>query len=262
MIDAARVAPEHLNVLRPPRHFKARTPSTRCKLANKFYVYVLFDWLGRPFYVGAGSGKRWRDHEYFRSNTNIPEKDKIIRQTISKLGELPRIKLFEDIATYREACAIESAIIRAIGSPPLTNSILTPKQYSDRSRRANASQTPEQHTTRAKKANQNRDKKAQSEKLSSKKTAWWATLSAKDRSALARKSFANTSEQKREARRIACQLANHGHPAGGEWAKQHAAKISKLIWANNGYEVRRLPKDQPLPDGWIRGRKITNASEL
>lgn len=48
-----------------------------------------------------------------------------------------------------------------------------------------------------------------------------------------------------------------GHPGAGKGVPRPeiSALISSLVWVTNGVESRRLPKSQPLPEGWWLGRK-------
>jgi hypothetical protein len=85
-------------------------------IRSVFYVYVLFDWLGLPRYVGKGSGDRWFDHE-MKTDDHNPLKNSFIEQTWLVLGEIPKIKLREHL-TEAEAIATEIALIAAIGRYP------------------------------------------------------------------------------------------------------------------------------------------------
>jgi hypothetical protein len=89
-----------------------------------FYVYILFDWLGVPRYVGKGKGDRWLVHERKTDPINWM-KNEFIERTWIMLGEVPKRK-FEENLTDEEACRLERALIRLIGRQnrgkgPLTN---------------------------------------------------------------------------------------------------------------------------------------------
>lgn len=92
-----------------------------------FYVYVLFDAAAVPRYVGMGRGSRWTDHEK-ETNSYNRIKQKFIKETLIRLGEVPKIKISERLPRS-EAILMEIALISAIGridlkTGPLTN--LTP----------------------------------------------------------------------------------------------------------------------------------------
>lgn len=57
-----------------------------------YYVYILFDWLGIPRYVGKGKGRRWYKHERSTDTINWM-KNEFIEQTWMMLGEIPKIKI-------------------------------------------------------------------------------------------------------------------------------------------------------------------------
>lgn len=78
-----------------------------------FYVYILFDWLGVPRYVGKGKGSRWLNHERKTDQSNIL-KNEFIEQTWIMLDEVPKI-IIKDKINEQEAFEIEIALIKAIG---------------------------------------------------------------------------------------------------------------------------------------------------
>ena len=91
---------------------------------NVFYVYVLFDWLGVPRYVGKGKDDRWTDHERSTDPINWL-KNEFIEQTWIMLGGVPKIKVRENISN-EEALNTETTLIKSIGrldlgTGPLTN---------------------------------------------------------------------------------------------------------------------------------------------
>ena len=97
--------------------FKRMTQS-----AMEYYVYILFDWKGLPFYVGKGKGDRWIKHETQTKDVNVRKKRKI-RKTLAFLGEIPKIKIQEGL-TAKKALEYEILLISIIGrglNGPLVN---------------------------------------------------------------------------------------------------------------------------------------------
>lgn len=91
---------------------------------NHFYVYVLFDFCGIPRYIGKGRNNRWLEHERY-TDPNNTLKNEFIERTWIILGEIPKIKVREDL-TQDEAFALEIILISLIGrldikTGPLTN---------------------------------------------------------------------------------------------------------------------------------------------
>jgi hypothetical protein len=89
-----------------------------------FYVYVLFDWLGIPRYVGKGRGDRWMNHEQRSDRVNWM-KNEFIERTWIMFGEIPKVRIQESLSE-RDALYIETCLIKAIGridlrTGPLTN---------------------------------------------------------------------------------------------------------------------------------------------
>lgn len=78
-----------------------------------YYVYVLFDWLGVPFYVGKGCRNRIEMHEK-RTDPGNPLKNEIIEQTYTMLGEVPKMLVQENLPE-KTAFKVEIALIGAIG---------------------------------------------------------------------------------------------------------------------------------------------------
>jgi len=134
-------------------------------LTNKFYVYILFDWQGVPRYIGKGHSNRWLAHENGTDNVRLKE---IIEQTWIMLGEVPKIKVQEDMLEA-DAFALEVKLIQALGiypDGPLYNR--TTKRNgpsSERMRNWHANKTPEQKAAFSKAVSEGR-KRIPKEKLS------------------------------------------------------------------------------------------------
>lgn len=78
---------------------------------QKFYVYALFDHLGIPRYIGKGKGSRWNQHEAETKGNNF-KKAEFIKETLAAIGEIPKVKLQENLSE-QEAFDIERAFIKA-----------------------------------------------------------------------------------------------------------------------------------------------------
>ncbi len=133
-----------------------------------YYVYILFDWMGIPRYVGKGHGNRWNGHEK-SSDPNNQMKNEFIEHTWMMLGEIPKIKIVENVSEA-EAFRIEGIFIKAIGrfpNGPLVN--LTDKRNgpsSERITRWHASRTKEERSASGRKSAEGRAKNATPEELS------------------------------------------------------------------------------------------------
>jgi hypothetical protein len=76
-----------------------------------WYVYIWFDWHGRPCYVGFGRGRRWLG--FFDSDKDADLK-RHLKETKRRHGDIPKIKVLE---TTMQQTAIngERSFIEAIG---------------------------------------------------------------------------------------------------------------------------------------------------
>ncbi len=83
-----------------------------------YYCYVLFRPDGRPFYVGAGKGKRVLDHERYARETWRSHKQSLIRK-ILKDGDRIDYWIEEFFATWDEAAARERELIAYYGRADL-----------------------------------------------------------------------------------------------------------------------------------------------
>ncbi len=91
-----------------------------------FYVYILFDWLGTPRYVGKskyGSNRENKHEKYTDAHNQL--KNEFIEQTWIILNEIPKLRV-QEYLTEAQAFESEKALIKAIGridlnTGPLTN---------------------------------------------------------------------------------------------------------------------------------------------
>lgn len=86
-----------------------------------YYVYLYVDpQTDEIFYVGKGKDNRAFDH---LTDSKDSEKTRRIREIIAR-GQYPRIEILaHGFSTEKEALAVESAVIDAIGSRRLTNAV-------------------------------------------------------------------------------------------------------------------------------------------
>lgn len=88
---------------------------------SDYYVYILFDENAMPFYVGKGRKDRWVSHH--AKSKRIGLRGSKINEVFNILGELPKIKLQENL-TNKEALDLEAMMIFVIGrgkNGPLVN---------------------------------------------------------------------------------------------------------------------------------------------
>jgi hypothetical protein len=200
------------------------------KSARRFYVYLLFDFLGRPRYVGKGTGNRWLQHERRAAARNI-HKNRIVAKTTRVLGEVPKIKVQENL-TEPEAFALEVALIKAIGRypvGPLCNmtdggdglEALPPEKLTERSRKGWASVSPQQRSEMGRKLN--------------------AGMPAEQRSEMGRKLNAALSSQQRSANAIKANAARSPEQRTEIARKAQAARppAQRRATAFKGWETRR-----------------------
>lgn len=81
-----------------------------------YYVYVLFDEFGRPFYVGKGSQDRIDRHMTFPKGDRS-KKSAMVRHVMNAMGDVPRVKVASDL-TETDAFNIERIWIAALGREP------------------------------------------------------------------------------------------------------------------------------------------------
>jgi len=88
----------------------------------RFYVYLLLDPAGQPFYIGKGSGGRILDHEReARSGHDCPKCD-AIRAIWSAGGQIVKTIVFET-DDEQEALVREAELIEQYGLTTLTNKV-------------------------------------------------------------------------------------------------------------------------------------------
>jgi hypothetical protein len=99
-------------------------PATTEKLG--YYVYILEDDRGKPFYVGKGVGNRINQHFTKLMDSGAIKGEKV--KTILKLGSKVKKIILRHGITSEEAFILENAIIDFIGIENLTNIV---KGHSD-----------------------------------------------------------------------------------------------------------------------------------
>jgi hypothetical protein len=197
-----------------------------------YYVYLLFDWLGIPRYVGKGKKRRAYTH-ITKSDSINWLKNEFIEQTWIMLGDIPIIFVREDF-TEVEAFEVERTLIQTIGrmikgTGPLTNiteggegvsglkhskstgkAISTGLQIywnnlSDKERTVridlgrqgiHRAHTAEERSTRMKQAMS----KLTPEQLSDRSRRAWQTKTPEERRAIRQKAYAKLTLEQRKAR--------------------------------------------------------------
>ncbi len=119
-------APSALTITTEPQVMTAAEVMALIRASEKrFYCYVLRRPDGRPFYIGAGSGKRVLEHERDARTTRRGYKRSLIRR-ILKDGEKVNYWIAGLFDTWEEACEEERQLIALYGRAdtgkgPLTN---------------------------------------------------------------------------------------------------------------------------------------------
>ncbi len=99
-------------------------PATTEKMG--YYVYILEDDKGKPFYIGKGVGNRINQHFTKLMDSGARKSEKV--KTIKKLGSKVKKIILRHGITSEEAFILENAIIDFIGIENLTNIV---KGHSD-----------------------------------------------------------------------------------------------------------------------------------
>lgn len=230
-------------------------------------MYVLFDYLGVPRYVGKGKGARWLDHERKTDPHNLA-KNEFIERTWIVLQDIPKVKISENLSE-QQALEIEIALINAIGrfpNGPLVNMTdggegfgkLSPEQYHIRSINANAAQTPEERSKRLERANANRDQVQIGKKISAKKKTWWNGIEPEERSKMITEwVYGNMTPEQRSAKSRNTGIVNTPRFLDPEFRRKNVDVLKQLIWITNGQNSCRIHKDEPIPEGWVKGRIVS-----
>lgn len=199
-----------------------------------YYVYVLFDWLGVPRYVGKGHGLRYLKHSYSSDRSNWL-KNEFIERTWIMFEEIPAV-IVQDKMSETEAFELEELLIKALG-------------------RLNMSTGPLVNMTDG------------GEGMAGQRQPTGQAL-------LDRNHAVSEGHQRRtkEEKRAATELRNSRYPPGF-WREKALERIAKmqpedrskharpggiaagrLIWINDGNVSKRIDPASEVPDGWSRGR--------
>ena len=87
---------------------------------HRFYVYMLLDPAGTPFYIGKGTGDRIEHHEREAKGGHLCHKCKVIRKIWQAGGQVGRAIVFTT-DDERAALDYEAALIAQYGVDNLTN---------------------------------------------------------------------------------------------------------------------------------------------
>jgi len=84
---------------------------------NVYYVYILFDDVGAPFYVGKGKDGRIDHHVRFFPSSKDTYRSRTCKKILAIIGDLPRVKIAENLSEI-DAFSIEKLFIEVIGRFP------------------------------------------------------------------------------------------------------------------------------------------------
>lgn len=216
-----------------------RIPDTR----PIYYVYILFDWLAIPRYIGKGKKDRIDGHEKQSSKINWL-KNEFIEQTWIMLGEIPKLKIRENI-TEIEAIETEVALITAIGRIDIKTGQLT--NLTDGGEGLSGFQYSNETKVRLAKLSKDRMLSIPIEER--RKIAIHAAMSVENVLWINNKTI---NKRLRPGEPI---------PDGWEYGRLYEASenflksAAKTKWIHKGENAKRLPHNQPIPYGWKLGRK-------
>lgn len=78
---------------------------------NDWYVYILFDTIASPRYIGiARRHRRWLDHEIAALTGEISHKANVIRKILRLCGEVPKVKIRENLSSIRRRDSREDEV--------------------------------------------------------------------------------------------------------------------------------------------------------
>jgi len=242
------------------------------KLENRFYCYVLFDWLGVPRYVGKGVNNRWLAHEK-ESDPSNQAKNEFIEQTWVMLGEVPKIKIHENL-TDAEACLTEIALISAIGrqdkeSGPLVNltdggdgtsgrptSLLTRAIIS---KKARGRKITEETRAKLRVGRSGRRPFLGHTHTEETRARMRATRLGKPRPTLLGRKYSPEHRakigdaQRGRPRTVEARLNISRGLKGRTLSNEHRRKLKDTMWITNGVSNRRIRDNVEMPEGWRRG---------
>jgi hypothetical protein len=221
-----------------------KTRTNQNQTAN-YYVYLLFDWLDVPRYVGKGKDNRWLKHEKTSDTINL-RKQEFIDMTIAVLGEVPKVKVWENL-TEKTALRLERTLIHVIGrfpNGPLTNMTILGGATAESAKRwwsglSNEKRRQHAKTVSISKVEEWRNKTPEEMELVR------ARVSADMKSY-----YKNRSEEQRIAKSKACKKS----------ATRFYA-LGRRVWVTDGLVNKRVLETDIIPKGWYRGRILPNASK-
>jgi len=200
-----------------------------------YYVYILFDWLGIPRYIGRGQGNRWLHHERYTDRENYL-KNEFIEQIWIMLEDVPKIKIRENLS-IDEANKTEIALIKAIG-------------------RLNKGEGPLLNLTNGGDGTPGRIWNECERLIASERTAaQMAAIDPEERLALAIKASMAAREKQLtnpvplEIKSEQVKKAHATRRLNDGYKKQRGKR-----WITNGVIERKIGKDEPLPEGFKYAR--------
>lgn len=247
-----------------------------------YYCYALFDWLGIPRWIGKGKGNRLNTHEKGSSSNRM--KDEFIEQTWIMLGEIPKLKIQENL-TEAIALSTEIVLIKAIGrypNGPLTNmddggggisgyrhTKYTKRNFSERLKRRWESMTIDERKAATVRSFSSITTETLQE--NARKLNEWLTPDRRKQNVIKAKET-YTTEKHKIAAAIALsgytkdQLLARGQKSnssishdqrvenGRKAAATRIDRYGKRKWITDGIKSILVSFNQTVPDGWFLGR--------